>query len=93
MLTFFVVAPVVMFFLSVVVRAIASFCRDVAWFFLTYTEPFLIGAACVGLAAIPIAACVFIYRYGMNAAKEIGQEGSVSMGTTTDSTAPNPLTN
>ena len=57
----------------VLVKAIQIFCTDVAWFFSTYTVPFLIGAAWVALCAIPITACVFIYRYGMNLARERGE--------------------
>ena len=93
MLTFFVVSPVLMFLLSVVFRAAFIFCRDVAWFFSTYTMPFLIGAAWVGLAAIPIAACVFIYRYGMKAAGEIQQEESLYAKQNADFPKANTLTN
>ena len=73
MLTFFVLSPVLMFCLFHVFRAAAIFCAGVAWFFSTYTVPFLIGAAWVGLCAIPITACVFIYRYGMKLAAEHGE--------------------
>ena len=73
MLTFFVLSPVLMFCMFHVFRAAAVFCTGVAWFFSTYTVPFLIGAAWVALCAIPITACVFIYRYGMNLARERGE--------------------
>ena len=73
MLTFFVLSPVLMFCLFHVFMAAAIFCAGVAWFFSTYTVPFLIGAAWVALCAIPITACVFIYRYGMNLAAERGE--------------------
>jgi len=62
-----------MLFVPVLVKAIQIFCTDVAWFFSTYTVPFIIGAAWVALCAIPITACVFIYRYGMNLARERGE--------------------
>ncbi len=62
-----------MLFVPVLVKAIQIFCTDVAWFFSTYTVPFLIGAAWVALCAVPTTACVFIYRYGMNLARERGE--------------------
>ncbi len=62
------------FILFYVFRAAAIFCAGVAWFFSTYSFPFVIGAEWVALCAIPITACVFIWRYGMNAAEEIRQE-------------------
>ncbi len=61
-----------MLFVPVLVIAIQIFCEDVAWFFSTYTVPFLIGAAWVALCAVPITACVF-YRYGMSLAVERGE--------------------
>tara|TARA_A100001011_G_scaffold45204_2_gene42319 strand:+ start:326 stop:964 length:639 start_codon:yes stop_codon:yes gene_type:complete len=73
LLVFFVLTPVVMFCLFHLLRAAAIFCAGVAWFFSTYTEPFLVGAAWVALCAIPITACVFIYRYGMKLAAEHGE--------------------
>ncbi len=82
-----------MLFVPVLMKAIQIFCTDVAWFFSTYTVPFLIGAAWVGLCAIPITACVFIWRYGMNAAEEIRQEESLYAKQNTDFPTANPLTN
>ena len=82
-----------MLFVPVLVKAIQIFCTDVAWFFSTYTLPFLIGAAWVALCAIPITACVFIYRYGMNAAEKIRQEESLYAKQNADFPTANPLTN
>ena len=93
MLTFFVLSPVLMFCLFHVFRAVAIFCAGVAWFFSTYTMPFLIGAAWVGLCAVPITACVLIYRYGMNAAEELQQEESLYAKQNADFPTSNPLTN
>jgi hypothetical protein len=80
-----------MFLVPVLVKAIAIFCADVAWFFSTYTQPFLIGMAWVALCAIPITACVFIWRYGMKAAEEIRQDESLYARTTSDFPEPPPV--
>ncbi|MDA7886646.1 GIY-YIG nuclease family protein [Pirellulales bacterium] len=82
-----------MLFVPVLVKAIQIFCAGVAWFFSTYTMPFLIGAAWVGLVAVPITVCVLIYRYGMNAAKEIQQEENLYAKQNADFPTSNPLTN
>jgi hypothetical protein len=88
MLMFFVLSPVLMFCLFYVVKVIAIFCAGMAWFFSTYTMPFLIGAAWVALCAVPITACVLIYRYGMNAAEETRHAKQNA-----DFPTANPLTN
>ena len=83
---------VAMLLAPVLVKAVQIFCTDVAWFFSTYTVPFVICAAWVALAAIPITACVCIWRYGMKAAEEIRAEDNQYTKQNTDFPTANPLT-
>ena len=77
LLAFIITAPFLAYAIAGVVWAVVKTVTTVGWFFSTYTVPFLTCLAWATFAAIPIVACVFIYRYGMNAAKEFEEKPSL----------------